>query len=217
VSPMFSSISHEGNRERLAGLYEYAGRWIFHIQVAAVAFLALCGPEILDIFGKEYRAGADVLNVLLASQLVVAAGGAAVILLIMSGRSGVAFANSGAGVVLNLGLNLWLIPLYGIMGAAISTAVTRTMINIAQLIEVRIYHGVTPFSLRYVGPTAFVVVSTVIVYLVREAVPLMKGGVSGLASTALVFGILAAAGMKFTAPPDEIQEIIGMFRRKENV
>jgi hypothetical protein len=54
--------------------------------------------------------------------------------------------------VVALGLSLWLIPAYGIVGAAIAWAVSMAYSQIAMLIQVRIFLGLSPW-----GPGAAIV------------------------------------------------------------
>jgi len=67
-------------------------------------------------------------------------------LLLMTGHSRLLLYNSLAAVLLNLALAMLLIPRYGLLGAAIATAVSNFAISAAQLGEMR-------FTERYDVPT----------------------------------------------------------------
>jgi O-antigen/teichoic acid export membrane protein len=78
-------------------------------------------PLVVAIFGPAYAAGAEPLVVLLFSVPLSAAGSLMLYTLIASGRSWVLPLSTGSGALVNLGLNLFLIPRFGMMGAAVAT------------------------------------------------------------------------------------------------
>lgn len=55
----------------------------------------------------------------------------------MSGRVSVNMVDNLAALLLNVLLNLWLIPAYGILGAAVAWAVSLAAVNIARVWQVR--------------------------------------------------------------------------------
>jgi O-antigen/teichoic acid export membrane protein len=89
------------------------------------------GEELLiTAFGPEYAGGYLALVVLATGQLLNAAAGSVGALLNMTGHARDTVAGLLAGAILNATLNLVLIPLYGIEGAAYATAITFVFWNV---------------------------------------------------------------------------------------
>ena len=106
------------------------------------AFLIILGivilrDWILGIFGEEFIAGSKVLIILCIGQLVMAFSGAVGIIMQMTGKQ-VAYQNIVLiALLLNIVLNFTLVPVYGILGAAVATAISMAFWNIACAIYIK--------------------------------------------------------------------------------
>jgi O-antigen/teichoic acid export membrane protein len=65
-------------------------------------------------------------------------------MLVMSGRPGIQLVGNAATLALNLGLNLYLIPRYGVTGAAIAWAVSMVFINTLRVVAVAVTMHMVP-------------------------------------------------------------------------
>jgi Na+-driven multidrug efflux pump len=91
--------------------------------VGAIATLAApMGFHIL--FGTRYDASVPMFTVLIWGMLFVCLGVATSTVLTVSGRFWTSAVASLAGMVVNVGLNLWLIPRLGALGSAWATLVS---------------------------------------------------------------------------------------------
>jgi len=70
-------------------------------------------------------------------------------LLILSGHERWNAANIAVVTGMNIGLNLYFIPRYGVLGAAFATAISLTVINVVALLEVRGLMGLLPYARSY--------------------------------------------------------------------
>ena len=98
--------------------------------VAAVPMLALFAygtPILTWLFGPEYAAQGLALKIILCGQLANVAFGAVAALLNMTGHQSDTLRGMLIAVAFNLVLNLTLVPSYGIMGAAIATALSTAL------------------------------------------------------------------------------------------
>lgn len=86
--------------------------------------LAVFGDSILSIFGPGFEQGATSLAILSLAMAVALATGTVQTILLMGGRSSWQLIDKSIALVLNVGLNLVFIPLWGIEGAALAWAVT---------------------------------------------------------------------------------------------
>jgi O-antigen/teichoic acid export membrane protein len=98
---------------------------------------ALIAPQLMGtIFGSEYAPAGTALRLLLISLLFIALHGATRNLFLAYERLGWETAIMGVGVALNVGLNLFLIPRYGLTGAAFATAAAEALVLAACVIAV---------------------------------------------------------------------------------
>jgi O-antigen/teichoic acid export membrane protein len=104
------------------------------------------GPEVLSVFGRSYTAGSAVMVILGISMLVATACGQVDMVLITTGRSSWSLFNGLLAVVVNIGLDLWLIPRYQITGAAIGWAVAITVTNVMPLTQLAAFIKLQPFG-----------------------------------------------------------------------
>jgi O-antigen/teichoic acid export membrane protein len=64
----------------------------------------------------------------------------------MSGRPALNMVDNIVVLGLNIGLNLWFIPEFGIVGSAIAWAISLAVVNLARVAQVRITMGMVPFG-----------------------------------------------------------------------
>ncbi len=103
-------------------LFRASRNWtLFPSLAGATAMLAL-GHPILWLFGTEFTAGYPLMFVLVLGLLARAAVGPAQGLLVATGHQNLTAAVMAVTVACNGGLNLLLIPQWGLMGAAAATA-----------------------------------------------------------------------------------------------
>lgn len=86
--------------------------------------LAVFGDSILSIFGPGFDEGASSLAILSLAMALALATGTVQTILLMGGRSSWQLIDKSIALVLNVVLNIVLIPLWGIEGAAVAWAIT---------------------------------------------------------------------------------------------
>jgi O-antigen/teichoic acid export membrane protein len=95
------------------------------IGAAAVAAYDLVATEALD---AGYLASRQVIPIIIAAYLLHPVYNQGIFRLTSVGRTKVIAIASGFAAVMNIGLNLWLIPLYGTIGAAIATLLSYAIL-----------------------------------------------------------------------------------------
>jgi O-antigen/teichoic acid export membrane protein len=93
-----------------------------------VGGILVAAPLMSLIFGQDYTEGALALRLLLVSVLIIAIHGTARNVFLVTQRIGLETAIMSIGVVVNITLNLLLIPGYGIRGAAFATVAGEAVI-----------------------------------------------------------------------------------------
>jgi O-antigen/teichoic acid export membrane protein len=124
VMPYFSRLFAQDDMRRLQLLVTNSARWGFSVAFPlAVLFMVFGGAILGSIFGDEFVSGQNALTVLSAGQLFSAAVGYGWTLLNMSGHESATSKVVALGALSNIGLGLVVIPLLGIVGAALSSSI----------------------------------------------------------------------------------------------
>jgi O-antigen/teichoic acid export membrane protein len=118
--PRVSKLYAAGDREALQQLVMISTHLRFWSALFAVLVLALYGDYVLVLFGEEFVMGYEALMILALSQLVLAAIGPVDVLLSVTGFQKQCLRVFALALALTVILNLILVPLYGITGAAIA-------------------------------------------------------------------------------------------------
>lgn len=146
VQPRIAGLLAVDDRRRTNEVYRTSTAWLVLMAWPLYLLVAVFAPQILLLFGHGYAAGRTVMLVLAASMLVATACGMVDVMLTMAGRTRWSLANVVTALVVNVGLNLLLIPRYGITGAAIAWAVAILVTNVVPLAQVWHAYGLHPFD-----------------------------------------------------------------------
>jgi O-antigen/teichoic acid export membrane protein len=136
-APRIADLYHRSQTDTLRRTYAVATTWIVRLSLPAFIVLTLFPREVLAMFGPEFSVAAAVTIVLALGKLIDAATGPCAMMLNMSGRPALNMTDNVTALLLNIGLNLWLIPRYGIFGSAVAWAVALGLVNLARVIQVR--------------------------------------------------------------------------------
>ena len=150
LDPQFARLLHRGERAGLGRLYTISTRWILSLSMPAFIVLLVYPKDLLGLFGADYGAGVAATVILCIGQLINGATGACGALQNMSGHIRLNLINNAVALALNIGLNLALIPAYGLTGAAVAWSISLGAVNLVRVIENKIVFGLLPFD-RSVG------------------------------------------------------------------
>lgn len=155
--PIMAEYDADGDFHRMDKLYTIITRWLVILTFPVFALLVLFPETMLGtFFGSEYRAGGLALAILASGFFAARLVGLSGSFLIATGETKVLMYVSGATAALNLGLNVALIPIYGIIGAAIATVGSTLLNNGIQAAYVYRSTGIHPFTRELLLPTALV-------------------------------------------------------------
>jgi len=147
IGPRFAAIIAENDRSKLAAFATEATRWTFFPALAVGLTVLAAGEFLLSLFGAAFTEGQVVMAILLAGILVKALVGPAEVLLTMADKQMLCVYLYVITLVANIGLNIILIPHFGIEGAAIAGAVAMTVEALLLHVAVRRTLGITLFAL----------------------------------------------------------------------
>lgn len=135
--PHVAHLYHLGDGKGVDRVFGAANRWITRISIPAFIMLFAFPTQLLGLFGPGFEAAAIVTIILAIGQFANAAAGPCGSVLNMTGRVKLSLADNLGALVLNIVLNLILIPQHGIVGAAASWTIVLIAVNTVKYIQVR--------------------------------------------------------------------------------
>jgi len=137
VANRFAALNTRSDREGLQICAQEAVRWTFWPSLAAALVILALGHPLLWLFGPQFTSGFPVMMILVAGLLVRSSIGPAEFLLNMLGQQRRCAAAMVTSAALNIALNLLLVPVWGLVGAAIATSASLIVLSILQYRIVR--------------------------------------------------------------------------------
>jgi O-antigen/teichoic acid export membrane protein len=148
-APMISALHEGGDRVELGQLHRIVTRWVFTAALLAFVAVLFHARPMLALFGPGFSVAGPALILLAAGQLVNASVGSVGFFIQMTGRQDWFLMNSLVSGAANIGLNLWLIPPWGLAGAAVATSASVALNNVLGFLEVWRFHKLQPWGRRY--------------------------------------------------------------------
>jgi O-antigen/teichoic acid export membrane protein len=135
-----------GDMRGVSRLYQATTGWVILLAWPAYLLFATYAEPVLTLFGPQYTAGRDVTVVLALTMLVATGCGMVDTVLNMAGRTAWTFYNALAAVIVNVGLDLLLIPRFGIVGAAVAWSAAILLNNLVPLYQLHRSMGLHPYG-----------------------------------------------------------------------
>ncbi|WP_410766994.1 lipopolysaccharide biosynthesis protein [Haloferax sp. DFSO60] len=196
LPPVASRLYSDGEMETLNAVYTAVTRLIVTCVVPVLIVLVVYGRVILSVFGPGFTAGYVPLVVYLGGVLVGSAVGATGWLLMMTDHQYARMALDWLLAVLNTALTFAFIQAFGLLGAALGTAVAIGVQNSLQVVLLRHFEGLWPFDATFLKPLGAGVATVVVMFLVREALPGASSVALGLVLGAVTYlGSLVVLGV----------------------
>jgi len=178
-APIISDLFARKRKEDLETQFKTVAKWVFMASLPIFMLFTFFSKEILSIFGSGFVAGSLAMMILCAGQMVNTATGSVGFVLMMTGRPFADLLNSGLLCVTNILLNIYLIPRYGIVGAACASAFSITAIQLLRLAEVWCFLRMHPYRWDFFKPLFSGLFAVSIVTMLSHSVM----------STAQIFGL----------------------------
>ncbi len=202
VGPQISAALARGDLPRAQEIYGIVTAamiwlaWPFYLVVAVFA------DTVLSLFGPGFSSGATSLVILVAAMAVATAAGTVQTIVLMGGRSRWQLADKTGALILNVVLNVLLIPIWGIEGAAVAWAVTILADTAVVVFQVQRLMGVRPHG-SYPGVAALL--SVVVVGGLCVLSRLIFGS-----SVEVMVGTTAVVGLVYLAASAPLRNRLGL-------
>lgn len=136
LAPTIAELHATGQRGRLQSVVTRTAQGVFAFTLSVSLALAVGGEWALGLFGSGFAAAYVPLLILLAGQAINAMTGSVGYLMTMTGHQRAAAWRVAWSAVMTVGLNLALIPRYGLNGAALASALGTAFLNLSMLVFV---------------------------------------------------------------------------------
>ncbi|MCX5747468.1 MAG: oligosaccharide flippase family protein [Proteobacteria bacterium] len=151
LAPIAAEAWAQGDHARLRANLQHQSRLVLLFAVPAASVFIVAGPAILALYGPAFAGGHRALIWLALGHVVNASLGLTGWVLMAARRTRSILLNNVAKLGLDIVLSLILIPLLGIEGAALATAIAIAALHLLQIVEVWRAARIHPFSPRMFG------------------------------------------------------------------
>ena len=149
-SPTISDLHTRGEHALLGRLFQSLTKWVIGLTLPLACVIIVFARPLMRIFGPDFEAGWPILIIGTLGQLVNCGVGSVGFLLLMSGNEKRLIKVQTLMTIVMVVLSAALVPLWGIVGAAVAAAITNVGMNALNLIQARQALGLTPYNRSYV-------------------------------------------------------------------
>ena len=146
AQPKLAETLARDDRDAVQHIYATSTAWLMAATWPLYLIFTLFGERLLQVFGHGYDVGASVMVLLSLSMLVGTGFGMVDMVLSMAGHTSWNLGNAVLALTVQIGIDLWLIPDHGVLGAAIGWSAAIVVRNLAALIQLYLAMGLHPFG-----------------------------------------------------------------------
>jgi len=163
-APVISTLYHKRENQKLASTFKTVTRWGLSLTLLVFLVLIASSGEVMRIFGSSFILGTSSLIVLCLGKLVFVGVGVSGFILTMTGHEKLESLNALGVLILNIILNLILIPIFGILGAAIATAISLMLLNVIRVLEVYVFLKIHPFDIKFLKGIFAAILTIILIF-----------------------------------------------------
>lgn len=172
-APIMADLHSRREASQLKAFYKTTTRWLVMFNLPLFLTVVIFATPLLSIFGADFESGATALMILAVGTLVYTGTGVGATVLDMTDHPKVNSINSAFAVFIAIGLDLLLIPLWGVVGAATASALATVLINVVCLLEVFFLDHMLPYERNVLKPVVAGLVSAAVTCLINERLTLV--------------------------------------------
>jgi O-antigen/teichoic acid export membrane protein len=186
--PVFIELYSKGEKANFEKSFKITNKWVYMVNLLALAMFILFPKIILTIlFPDNYVDGYLVLVILAIAYFISSLAMTSKLVLATMKKTRFIFSVVLIGAILNIILNIILIPKYSILGASIATAISTILVAI--LFNVYSYKvtKINPFSKDYSKIFISIAIPTLLLYLFNYKYKVVTSLLSLIAVFLIVF------------------------------
>jgi O-antigen/teichoic acid export membrane protein len=201
--PIVSQLYAKNHFEEIKRTYAVLTKWIFSAALPIFLIMFLFPDAVLNIiYGARYVQAGIALQILALGFFTHSFLGPNGATLVVMGRTKLVLMNALVRTIMNVVLNLLLIPPMGIAGAAIASAIALTTGNVLASIELYLISKTHPFTKNYLKPVVISILLVIVIYiLVRNIFDVLS--VWMLITFFILFLVVYGLSMLFTRSFDD--------------
>jgi O-antigen/teichoic acid export membrane protein len=150
--PVLNKLKTEENREEFISVSERVYKYMIYLNLPALCFIVIFSKDILSfLYGNEFSEGSLVLIILSISMFLQIFYRVAYHILVINKKTRLVMIFNIVTMLFNLIANYFMIPVYGIMGAAFATLGSSILMGIMGIIAANIIQRKFIFPTRTLG------------------------------------------------------------------
>lgn len=187
-TPIMSGLLAKKDKKNMEIGYKSVVKWSLLINLPLFLIMFVFSKDILSIlFGEIYSVGGGTLSFLVIGYFFYTVLFASRNVLEVFKRTKLVMFNFVSVGILNIVLNYYLILRYDIIGAAISTAISLTLLSLMYLFEVWFLEGMNPFKKSYIS---ILIINFGLFYLIYKIFNFMDKSILYFVLFGITFGVL---------------------------
>ncbi|MFC1583763.1 polysaccharide biosynthesis C-terminal domain-containing protein [Candidatus Neomarinimicrobiota bacterium] len=212
-APMVSGLQAQNNIDRVRQLLRLVCRWSFAVTWPLALYLLVYATKVMLLFGADFVAGWSTLCILAGAQVLIAITSGNGIIFGMTGYPRLNLINNSAALVSNIIANAYLIPRFGIVGAAWGSFLAIALLAVLRLVESWVIFRLHPFSRKLAKPLLAGVVAAGATYLLNYAISGLHS-IPVLLIGLVIFASIYIAVFFLLGVDQEDREVLKAIRRK---
>lgn len=194
--PILSELHSNNKFARMRSIYQLLTKWVVFLTIPLFLLIIAYPHKIIEFtFGEAYSAASTAMIILslgFFTRAVVGPNGAT---LTAIGRTRLHAYDTAVATILNIFLNLVLIPRFSYLGAAVATAVSYILLNVLYSYQVYVETGILPVSRRTLRPLIGITIISLVAYVVSEIPSTLWGFLALFTGYSVAFvGVIVAFG-----------------------
>jgi O-antigen/teichoic acid export membrane protein len=163
--PIVSGLYSKGLMKEMGRSYQVLTKWIFFVTIPLFFMLFLFPEAVLNfLFGINYIQAAPVVRILAVGFMFHAFLGLNALSLLVMRKTRFLMLTSLFGAIANVILNAALIPMFGIVGAALASLSSYSVVNIFNSTKLYQLSKIHPFTRNYVKPVGISIVLLALIH-----------------------------------------------------
>lgn len=151
ATPKFAEFFGKGDLDGLEKMTKQSTKMIFWLSVPASLLIIVFRDDLLGFFPDEFASASLVMLILIIGQLVNSIVGSVGYILQMTGHQLICQNILIVSAIMNVGLNLVLIPEFGILGAALASMSSMIFQNLTMMLYIRKHLGFYTIYLPFIN------------------------------------------------------------------
>lgn len=211
--PIIAELQSNGEWEQVGRLYKTISRWALTLNIPLILIMMLFPKQLLGMFGSSFTEGSSALMILALAELAIVITGMSGPIIDMTGHNKLKMVNSVTQVIISLGMNILLIPRWGLLGAALAALISIAFINFLRMIEVYFLYRMLPYNLSLLKPLTAGLVTLVVTLVLTRWYP-DEAGFLYLAMGVLLILVIDVVMLQLLGFPPEERMVLGRARQR---